>query len=219
MQSEILGKPSFAYMNIDLEPGESIVAEADAMSSMAADLDMKASLNGGFFSAIAKGVLGGESLFVNTFTNNTDGVRRVSLVQGTPGDTDFVDLNNGSVSFQPGAYICSTPGLKLGVKFAGFASFIGGEGMFKLHVTGTGRVWYGAYGGLVEKEVNGSYIVDSSHLVAYDDNLTLKAQLAGGLVQSFLSKEGLVTRVEGKGKITIQTRSIDGLATWTNRFL
>ncbi len=219
MQSEILGKPSFAYMNIDLEPGESIVAEADAMSSMAADLDMKASLNGGFFSAIAKGVLGGESLFVNTFTNNTDGVRRVSLVQGTPGDTDFVDLNNGSVSFQPGAYICSTPGLKLGVKFAGFASFIGGEGMFKLHVTGTGRVWYGAYGGLVEKEVNGSYIVDSSHLVAYDDNLTLKAQLAGGLVQSFLSKEGLVTRVEGKGKVTIQTRSIDGLAKWTNRFL
>ncbi len=219
MQSEILGKPSFAYMNIDLEPGDSIVAEADAMSSMAADLDMKASLNGGFFSAIAKGVLGGESLFVNTFTNNTDGVRRVSLVQGTPGDTDFVDLNNGSVSFQPGAYICSTPGLKLGVKFAGFASFIGGEGMFKLHVTGTGRVWYGAYGGLVEKEVNGSYIVDSSHLVAYDDNLTLKAQLAGGLVQSFLSKEGLVTRVEGKGKVTIQTRSIDGLAKWTNRFL
>jgi len=206
-------------MNVDLEPGESIIAEADAMSSMAADLDMKAGLNGGFFSAIAKGFLGGESLFVNTFTNNTDGTRRVSLVQGTPGDTDFVDLKDSSISFQPGAYICSTPGLKLGVKFAGFASFIGGEGMFKLHVTGTGRVWYGAYGGLVQKEVDGSYIVDSSHLVAYDDHLTLKAQLAGGLVQSFLSKEGLVTRVEGKGTITIQTRSIDGLAKWTNRFL
>ncbi|MCI5145112.1 MAG: TIGR00266 family protein [Candidatus Electrothrix sp. AR3] len=219
MQSEIVGKPAFAYINVDLEPSESIVAEADAMASMAADLDMKAGFNGGFFSGLAKKFLGGESLFVNTFTNNTNSSRRLTLVQGTPGDTNSVDLDNDSICFQPGAYIASTSGLKLGLKWAGLGSFIGREGLFKLHVSGTGRVWYGAYGGLLEKEIDGQYIVDTSHLVAYEKQMKLKVQMAGGIFSSFLGGEGLVTRVEGNGKIVIQTRSMDGLAKWTNKFI
>ena len=61
--------------------------------------------------------------------------------------------------------------------------------------------------------------MDTSHLVAYEPQLKLKAQLSGGLFSSFFSGEGLVTRIEGKGKIIIQTRSMSGLASWTNRFL
>ena len=129
MKTEILGKPAFAYINVDLEPGESIVAESDAMTSMSSALDMKAGFNGGFFSGLAKKFLGGESLFVNTFTNNTSEPQRVSLVQGTPGDTVEIELNDDSFCLQPGAYIASTPGLMLGLKWAGFASFIGREGL------------------------------------------------------------------------------------------
>ena len=218
MESEIIGKPSFAYVNVVLAPGESLVAQPDAMSSMDADLDLQAKLNGGILGGLLRKYLGGESLFINHFTNNTAAPRRLTLVQKTPGDIDCVDLNGDTIYFQPGAYLCSTPGVQLSLKWAGLASFIGGEGLFKLKLTGTGRVWYGCYGALLEKEVDGEVIVDSSHLVAYRDGIRLKVQLSGGIFSSFFSGEGLVTRVEGKGRIVIQTRSISGLAKWINRF-
>ena len=218
MESEIIGKPAFAYVNVVLAPGESLVAQPDAMSSMDADLDLQAKLIGGIFGGLLRKYLGGESLFINHFTNNTGAARRLTLVQKTPGDIDCVDLNGDTIYFQPGAYLCSTPGVQLSLKWAGLASFIGGEGLFKLKLTGTGRVWYGCYGALLEKEVDGEVIVDSSHLVAYRDGIRLKVQLSGGIFSSFFSGEGLVTRVEGKGRIVIQTRSISGLAKWINRF-
>ncbi|MFO1524026.1 MAG: TIGR00266 family protein [Kiritimatiellia bacterium] len=218
MEAEIPGKPSFAYVQVDLDPGESIIAQSDAMSSMHADLDLKTALNGGLIGGLLRKFLGGESLFINTFTNNTGARRRLTLVQSTPGDMDVVELNNETIYFQPGAYLCSTPGVKLSLKYAGIASFIGGEGLFKLKLSGTGRVWYGAYGALLEREVDGELIVDSSHLVAYRDGIRLKVQLSGGIFSSFFSGEGLVTRLEGKGRIVIQSRSLTGLAKWINRF-
>lgn len=214
MKANIEGAPAFAYINVDLEPGERLVAESGAMSSMSADLDMDARTNGGCLSAMGKRLFGGESFFVSIYTNNTDGPRRITLTQGTPGNIRQVEMNGESLCLQPGAYIASTPGLQLGVKWAGFASWIAKEGLFKLHVSGTGTLWYGAYGGLVEKEVDGEYIVDSSHLVAYEPQMRLRVQLAGGIFSSFFGGEGLVTRIEGKGKIILQSRSMDGLAGW-----
>ena len=216
MNTTIAGRPSFAHMHVDLDPGESIIAESDAMASMAADLDLTAKFNGGFFSGLCKKFLGGESLFINEFKNNTTGPRRVTLVQPTPGDMGVIELNGNSLCLQPGAYIASTPGVKLGVKWAGFASFIGQEGLFKLVVSGTGTVWYGAYGALLERAVDGEFIVDTSHLVTYEPQLKLKVQLAGGLFSSFFGGEGLVTRINGRGNIVIQTRSLEGLKSWLN---
>jgi uncharacterized protein (TIGR00266 family) len=216
MKTSIEGSPTFAHLHVDLEPGESIISESDAMASMSADLDLKARFNGGFFSGLMKKYLGGESLFVNEFKNNTDGTRRVTLVQNTPGDMGVIELNGNSMCLQPGAYIASTPGVKLGLKWAGFASFIGREGLFKLIVSGTGTVWYGAYGSLLERPVDGEFIVDTSHLVIYEPQLKLKIQMAGGIFSSFLGGEGLVTRVNGKGNVVIQTRSLEGLKSWLN---
>ncbi len=216
MNAKINGSPSFAYIALALEPGETIVAESDAMSTMAADLDVVARLNGGFLAALAKKFLGGESLFVNEFTNNSDTARTLTLVQGTPGDIREIHLNNQSLCLQPGAYICSTPGLHLGLQWAGFISWFAREGLFKLVVSGSGTLYYGAYGGLIEREVDGECIVDTSHLVAYEPQLRLRMQLAGGLFSSFFGGEGFVTRVEGKGRYTIQTRSLAGLAGWLN---
>ena len=216
MDTQIRGGPSFSHVDVDLAPGETIVAESDAMASMAADLDVEARFNGGFFSGLAKRLLGGESLFVNEFRNATGETRRLTLVQGTPGEIRQLELEGNAVCLQPGAYICSTPGLSLGVHYAGLGSFIGREGLFKLMVRGTGTLWYGAYGGLLEKAVDGQYIVDTSHLVSYDPRLQLKVRLAGGIFSSFFGGEGLVTQVEGKGKIVIQTRSLSRLAGWMN---
>ena len=216
MQATIEGGPAFAFINVDLNPGETVVAESDAMSSMAADLDMDAKFNGGFFSGILKKFFGGESLFVNHFTNKTSDVRRVTLVQATPGNIREVQLGGETICLQPGAYVASTPELKLKARWAGFKSWFSREGLFKLTVSGTGTLWYGAYGELLEKQVDGEYIVDTAHLVAYEPHMKLKIQLAGGLFSSLFSGEGFVTRIEGQGKITIQTRSLSGLAGWLN---
>lgn len=216
MKTQINGSPCFAHIHVTLEPGEKIIAESDAMTSMSAELDMKAKSNGGFFSAIFLRFFGGESFFVNHFINNTADPKTVTLVQATPGDIKELELNGNTICFQPGAYVASTPDVKVSAKWAGFKSLIAGEGLFKLQVSGTGKVWYGAYGGLIEKEVDGSYIVDTNHLVAYPKGMKLKLQLAGGIFSSLFGGEGIVTRLEGKGKITIQSRSIDGLRNWVN---
>lgn len=216
MKSVVKGSPSFAYIHVDLAPRETITAESDAMASMAADLDMKAKLNGGFFPAILKRFLGKESLFVNEFTNHTNEVKRLTLVQKTPGDIRQIELKGSTICLQPGAYIASTPGVNLGIRWAGIASLVAREGLFKLVLSGTGTLWYGAYGGLVDQQVKGEYIVDTGHLVAYEPQLKLKMQLAGGIFSSLLGGEGLVTRIEGTGNIVLQTRSLSGLAGWLN---
>lgn len=216
MDSTIKGAPAFCYIHVDLQPGETIIAESDAMASMSADITMDTKFNGGFFSGLLKKFLGGESLFINYFTNNTDKPQQMTLVQPTPGEIRQLEMTGDAICLQPGAYVCSTPGLNLGVKWAGISSFIAREGLFKLVISGTGTLWYGAYGGIVDKEIDGTYIVDTAHLVTYQPQLNLKVQLAGGIFSSFLGGEGIVTRVEGKGKITVQSRSLSGLAGWIN---
>lgn len=219
MKAQIDGSPSFAHIHIDLEPGESIVAESDAMASMSSEIEISTRTNGGLFRAFLKRFLGDESFFINEFKNPTNSTKRVTLTQGTPGDIRVIDLNNSNFCLQPGAYVASTPGLSLGIRYAGIASFIAREGLFKLEVSGTGKLFYGAYGGIIEKEVKGEYIVDSGHLVAYEPQLTLSLKLAGGLISSFTSGEGIVTRIRGNGKIILQTRSLEGLASWINPHL
>lgn len=219
MRTKIEGAPSFAYVHVDLDPGESIIAEADAMASMDAALDMKAVWNGGFFSAVLRKIFGGETLFVNVFTNNTEKARRVTLVQATPGDIKEIPLDETGLCLQPGAFLACTPSVRMAVRWAGISSFIAQEGLFKLHVRGPGSVWIAAYGGILFKQIAGSYIVDSSHLVAYEPSMRLKVKLAGGLFSSFFGGEGLVSRVEGEGKIAIQTRSLEGLRDFINPML
>ena len=73
MEAEIRDKPAFANIHVRLQPGESIVAESDAMASMTSDIEMSTRWNGGFFKAILRRVFGGESLFVNEFTTQSGG--------------------------------------------------------------------------------------------------------------------------------------------------
>ncbi|MCX9155972.1 TIGR00266 family protein [Niveibacterium sp. 24ML] len=216
MQAQIRGSDAFSYLAVTLEPGESVIAESDAMSSMAADLDLQARMNGGLIAGLLRKYLAGESLFVSVFKNNTPAARSMTLVQPTPGGIRALDLHNDTFYLQPGAYLASTEGIKLGLGFAGFVSWIAGEGLFRTVVSGSGTVWYGAYGALLDKQVDGEYIVDSSHLVAYEPGIKLKLQLAGGLFSSFFGGEGLVTRVTGRGRIVVQTRSLTGLTGWIN---
>lgn len=211
MKHEIRYKPAFASIFITLNPGDSIIAEAGAMTSMDGQVSMQTQFSGGLISGLLKKFLGGESLFVNEFSNKASQPLTVVLNQSCVGDIEKFDLNNGEICLQPGAYIAHTPGVKMGVAWAGFSSFFAGEGLFKLKLSGSGQVFFGAYGGITKKRVDGEFIVDSSHLVAYPANMKLNLKLAGGLIGSVTSGEGVVSKLSGQGDIYLQSRSIDGL--------
>ncbi len=211
MQYEIRYKPAFAAIFVTLAPGESIIAEAGAMASMDGRLSMKTKLSGGFFAAILRKFLGGESLFVNVFKNATSQPLTLVLTQSIIGDVESLELRGDEICFQPGAYIASSPKINLGVRWAGFASWFAGEGLFKLKVSGHGTVFFGAYGGISQQTVTGEFIVDNSHLVAYSPGIKMSIGLSGGLIGSMTSGEGLVNRLKGNGVIYLQSRSVSGL--------
>lgn len=218
MDTEIRNRPSFANILVRLRGRERVVAEADAMASMGTAIQMRTRLSGGFIQALLRRVFGGESLFVNEFSTETDTPEGAELVltQPFPGDIECVTLDGNSIFLQPGAFIACEASVRLGVGWAGFASWLGGEGLFRMRLTGHGRAWFGAYGGIFERMVQDEYIVDTGHLVAYEPSISLRVGLAGGIFSSFFGGEGLVTRVRGPGRIYLQTRSIEGLAAWTN---
>lgn len=212
MQWEIKYKPAFAAIFITLDPGDKITAEAGAMVSMDTRIEMKTEFSGGLFSALVRKFFGGESLFVNVFSNETQQPLNLVLTQSVIGDIEAIELKGNELCFQPGAYIAHTPGIKMGVRWAGIKSAIAGEGLFKLQLGGTGRLFFGAYGGITKKQITGQYIVDNSHLVAYEPGITMHIRLSGGLLGSLTSGEGLVNRLSGNGNIYLQSRSIGGLA-------
>ncbi len=217
MQAEILNKPTFAHLRVRLEPGETILAEADAMASMSASTAITTRFNGGVCGGLLRRVFGKESLFINEF-HSPQGCELI-LTQSVPGDMERIDLDGSSLFLQPGAFIACDPGVELGVGWAGLASFVGREGLFRLRVSGTGPVWFGAYGGMFTRDIDEEWIVDTGHLVAYEPTVSLRMGLPGGFFSSFFSGEGLVTRVRGPGRVYLQSRSIEGLASWTNSYL
>ena len=214
METETRNRPSFANIKVDLNSGDRIIAESDAMASMSSSIDMTTRWNGGCLGAFARKLFGGETLFVNEFTTDSQG--ELVITQPLPGDIECIDLKGQTLFLQPGAFLACESSVNLGLGWAGFASFMGKEGLFRLKVSGTGRVWFGAYGGIFAKEIEGEYVVDTGHLVAYEPSIGIRMGMAGGIFSSFFGGEGLVTRVTGPGRIYMQSRSLDGLAAWTN---
>lgn len=219
MNIALYGEPSFSHVTVELEPGEDIVAENGAMQSMSAELDMKAAPNGGFFSALGKRLFGGESFFVSRFTNNSEKTRTLTIAQDVPGQIVAMELEDGEeITLQRGAYLAHVGEISLKASWAGFVSWISGEGLVHLKAksTGKGTLFFGAYGAIVKRAVQGELKVDDGHLVAYDPTLQLKLAMSGGLFATIFGGEGVVTRVVGDGQIYVQTRSVKGLASWLN---
>jgi uncharacterized protein (TIGR00266 family) len=217
MEAEIRNKPSFANVLVKLTAGDSIVAEADAMASMSSSVNIKTKWSGGPMKAIARRIFGGESMFVNVFSTDTAG--EVVLTQPFPGDIVCLELNNTTMYLQPGAFLACEPTVKLGMGWAGFKMLIAREGLFRLRVSGTGKVWFGAYGGIFTRDIDEEFTVDSGHLVAYEPTIKIRVGMAGSMLTSLMSGEGLVTKVSGPGKIYMQSRSFGGLAAWANAHL
>ena len=220
MQVDIRHRPAFAAIFITLAPGESVLATADAMASMSAHIHAKARLFGGGLTAVLRRLFGGASLFMGQFSCPADGrPGEVVLSQPTCGDVHQIDLHGTALYIQPGAFIACGPQVRLSVGWAGFASWFGGEGLFRLKVSGDGPVWIGAYGSIIQRSISQDYLVDTGHLLAYEPTVGLSVALSGSIFSSFLGGEGFVSRVQGQGQIYLQSRSIESLAEWTNAHL
>ncbi|MEM9512750.1 MAG: TIGR00266 family protein, partial [Cyanobacteria bacterium P01_E01_bin.48] len=183
-----------------------------SMATMDAQIEMKTEFNGGFFAAVLKRLFGRESLFINRFTNVSQKPQQLVVTQETIGDMIDLNLQSNSLCLQPGAFIACAPSVHLGMQWAGFKSWISGEGLFRLIVSGRGPLFFGAYGGITKRHVDRELVVDTGHLVAYEPSLTMNIGLAGGAVGSLTSGEGLVNRVKGRGIIYLQSRTVNGLA-------
>jgi uncharacterized protein (TIGR00266 family) len=216
MEFEIKNSPDFASLHVVLAAGEQVVTERGAMMGMSPELKMETNMKGGLLGA-AKRALGGESVFLNTYTATGDG-QRLDIAPASPGDMRHVHLDGGAVMVQSGSYCACTPGVTVDSKWGGAKTFFAGEGLFMLKCSGTGELWMSSYGAIHEVDVEGSYIVDTTHIVAFEESLTFSIRKVGGMKSLFFSSEGLVCEFKGKGKVWFQTRSASSLAAYLHPF-
>jgi len=217
MKHEIHNKPDFASLHVFMDEGEQIVTEAGAMMSMSTDLDLQTNMKGGVMGALKRAV-GGESVFMNTYTAEK-AEQRLDVAPAAPGDILHLPMNDTTVMVQRGSYLCSTPEIVIDTKFQGLKkTFLSGEGAFLLQATGTGDLWLSSYGAIHEIAIDGEYIVDTGHIVAFDDTVDFDIRKVGGLKSLLFSGEGLVCEFSGRGRVWIQTRNSGALAGFLHPF-
>lgn len=210
---EILHKPAFSLAVLKLQAEQSIMAEAGAMVSMSANVELQSQMKGGLFGAL-KRAAGGESAFVSTFTAR-GGPGEVTLAPGAPGDIAAIELNNQSFFVQSSSYLGGDASLTVDTKWGGAKSFFAGEGLFVLLVQGQGVLLVSSYGAIHRKTLQPAerYVVDTGHLVAWEGTTqyTLR-KAAAGFFRSMVSGEGIVAEFTGPGELLIQTRNLAALA-------
>src|SRR5688500_17166664 len=210
---EVLHQPSFSLASIQLQAEQSIQAEAGAMVSMSANIELQSQMKGGLFGAI-KRAAGGESAFVSTFTAR-GGPGEVTFAPGAPGDIAAIELNNQTFFVQSRSYLAGDASLTVDTKWGGAKSFFGGEGLFVLMVQGRGLLLASSFGAIHRKTLQPGerYVVDTGHLVAWEGTTqyTLR-KAAAGFFRSMMSGEGIVAEFSGPGEILIQTRNLAAMA-------
>ena len=216
MEHQINGNPDQGDLTVRLGPGESILSEAGAMSRMSADLEVSARLIGGLLPAVARKFLGGESLFLSEYRATRPGF--VAFSPNCPGTITAREMKGDSFYLTKGSFLACTPGVELSTRFGGLKSLLSGEGAFLIESRGTGHLFFNAYGAIVEKDVRGSFTVDTGHVVAWEPTLDYEIRGMGGVKQTLLSGEGLVMAFQGTGKLYLQTRHLGGLVRWLTPF-
>ncbi|HEX8119319.1 MAG TPA: TIGR00266 family protein [Pyrinomonadaceae bacterium] len=210
---EILHQPSFALAVVQLSAEQSILAEAGAMVSMSANVELQSQMKGGLMGALKRAV-GGESAFVSTFTAR-GGPGEVTFAPGSPGDIAGIEMRNQLFFVQSSSYLAGDASLQVDTRWGGAKSFFGGEGLFVLQVSGTGLLLLSSFGAIHRKRLAAGerYVVDTGHLVAWEGTTqyTLR-KAAAGFFRSMVSGEGVVAEFSGPGEILIQTRNLAALA-------
>jgi uncharacterized protein (TIGR00266 family) len=229
MQHFIEHGPSFAWLRVQLAPGETVQAEAGAMVRRSSELEMTTHLNAGhkpgvfrllwnLLVAFMRKFLGGETFFVNRFQGPGGG--EVVLAPSLSGNIVHKRLEGSQKLFvQTGSYLANTGSIDTKVRFGGLRTLFGGEGLVLLECSGQGDLWVNSYGGVIEIPVEGRFVVDTGHIVAFDGTLDFKVRSVGGLKSLLFSGEGLVCEFRGRGNLYVQSRNLGSLVNWLSPLL
>jgi uncharacterized protein (TIGR00266 family) len=214
MDIDIQFRPSYSLAIVKLAPSERVRADKGAMVSHSDGVEVETKAEGGLLKSLGRSLLGGESFFQNFWKAGAQG-GEVTLAPDLPGDITCITMTGGPLLIQSGSYLASEDGVDLSGKLSSKA-FLSGEGFSMLEAKGSGKVLVSSYGAIYEKElVSGErYIVDTTHLVAFDGNMNVQTKSVGGLKSTMLSGEGLVVELSGPGKLYLQTRSPQALISW-----
>ncbi|MFK7985177.1 MAG: TIGR00266 family protein [Sandaracinaceae bacterium] len=220
MRYELLDKPDFTMVKVTFDaPGEKMVVESAAMVARSAQMTMETNMQGGIMAAAKRKLLGGESIFQNTFTAGQPG-ETLYFAPAPEGDVEVLEMDGTTPIFMSsGAFLGSAPTVGLDTKWGGTKGFFSGTGMFLLKAEGTGPVFFSCYGGLHAVDVGPEgYICDTSHVVAFTGGLQYDVQRVGGIKSLFMSGEGLVCRFSGQGRLWMSTRNPSGLASFVHPY-
>ena len=214
-------------VSIELDPQETVIAEAGSMNWMDTEIKFQAKMGDGsqpdkgIFGKlldVGKRVLTGESIFLTHFTNEGQGKKEVSFAAPYPGSIIPLDLTsvNGEILCQKDAFLCAAKGTEVSIAFNKRlgAGFFGGEGFILQKLKGDGMAFLHAGGTIVEKELNNaSLLIDTGCIVAFTQGLEYDIQRAGNLKSMFFGGEGLfLAKIQGTGKVYLQSLPFSRLA-------
>lgn len=218
------------FVEIALDPNETIIAEAGAMMMMDNSIKMdtifgdgsKKSQSGGFLGKLggaAQRVLTGESLFMTSFTNMGHEKEQVYFAAPYPGSIIPVDLTTvgGKLVCQKDAFLCAAKGVSIGIDFQKKlgVGFFGGEGFILQKLEGDGLVFVHAGGAIAKVNLNpGQKVkIDTGCLVAMTKEVSYNIEFVGGIKNSFFGGEGLfLASLTGPGEVWVQSLPFSRLA-------
>ncbi len=216
------------FVEIELDPRESVIAEAGGMMMMEDGIEMEtvfgdgSNASKGFFNKLVgagKRLLTGESLFMTVFTNNGTGKRRVSFAAPYPGKIIPMDLSelDGKVICQKDAFLCAAKGVSVGIDFQRKlgTGFFGGEGFIMQKLEGDGLAFLHAGGTIYQRELQpGERLrIDTGCLVAMTKDVTYDIEYVGKIKTAFFGGEGLFfATLTGPGTVWVQSLPFSRLA-------
>ncbi len=211
MEYRILNQPAASALELSLNRGEQIISESGAMISMTPGFHLETTTHtrngGGIFKGV-KRLLVGESFFVSQFDAHQDNQMLV-LAPALAGDIVRHRLDVGNLIVQESSWLASTESIDFDISFQGLGkALFSSEGVFWIRCSGQGDIFLNSFGAIYEVEVNGSHVVDTGHIVAFEDTLEFTlGKASSGWISSFTSGEGIITRFQGRGKVYCQTHN------------
>jgi uncharacterized protein (TIGR00266 family) len=205
-------------VEVELDPGEGVQAEAGTMTYMEQGIEMQTSTGGGIFKGL-KRVITGESFFITTFLNTGRDKSRVAFAAPYPGKIIAMDLDEQGGRFlcQKDSFLCAAQGTEIEVAFTKKlgAGLFGGEGFILQRLEGDGMVFMHAGGTVIEKDLRpGETLrVDTGCLVGFATTVDYDIQFVGGFKNALFGGEGLfLARLTGPGKVYLQSLPFSRLA-------
>jgi len=217
MKYDIKYKPSYSMLVVSLDQNEKITAEAGAMTYMDPNIEAHTrKREKSILGSLGLAIIGGQSFWVNDYTA-TNGSGDVALVAAPVGDIETLEIKpNQGYIIQKSSYIASTENVDLDIKWEGFTKGLFGQGLFMIKATGNGILFINTFGAIDKHTLRSgqTMIVDNFHLVAFSDTCSYKVTKFGGLKETILGGEGLVTQITGPGEIYIQTKNVSEFVGW-----